>query len=84
MQETITIHETPYERLELIPKYPIYYAGSGYISENSFSSFPVVVTLVSPLEKLTSAFLMLPEDVHENVHLDFHSSGGKYTLSYNP
>ena len=53
-------------------------------SENSFSSFPVVVTLVFPLEKLMSPFLMLPEDVHENVHLDFHSSGGKYTLSYNP
>lgn len=31
-----------------------------------------------------SAFLMFPEGVHENVHLDFHSSGGKYTLSYEP
>ena len=52
--------------------------------KNSFSSFPVVVTLVFPLEKLMSAFLMFPEGVQENLHLDFHSSGGKYTLSYNP
>ena len=48
--------------------------------KNSFSSFPVVVTLVFPLEKLMSAFLMFPEGVQENLHLDFHCKTSNFTF----